>query len=87
MAEFQQKDMRGALFVNHRKQRDTQPDRTGTVMVAGTEYYISGWLEKIKQGEHAGETYLSIALSEKQARTRGAQPAPQPADFNDDIPF
>ena len=32
----------------HRKDKDEHPDRTGSIMVAGTEYWINGWLKKTR---------------------------------------
>lgn len=55
---FQQKENTGALFINNRKRKPSDPDRTGTLNVGGTEYRISGWLNKTKKGE----TYMRLAL-------------------------
>ncbi|HEY8879193.1 MAG TPA: hypothetical protein VIN03_16615 [Roseateles sp.] len=91
---------RGVLFVNDRKQRDSQPDRTGTLNVEGVEYFLDGWL-KTSQG---GKQFLSVSVKRKEkqhsappapsSRTHGDRPggpknrpAP-PADYDDsDIPF
>jgi hypothetical protein len=36
-------DNSGSLFKNDRKSKEAHPDITGSAMVGGAEYYISGW--------------------------------------------
>lgn len=67
MSDFTPKDMSGVLFVNDRKDKDTHPDRTGTAMIGGVEYYVSGWLKKGKKGP-----FLSLAFKPKEAAHRPA---------------
>ena len=76
----------GAIFVNDKKTTDNQPDRKGTLNVGGTEYWLSGWLKKDKNGN----PFMSLAVTPKeQQQTR---PAPQqtsqaPAYDNSEPPF
>lgn len=58
---YEQRDNSGTIFNNDRKEAQNQPDRTGTCMVDGVEYYISGW---VKQG--AKGPFMSIAFKRKQ---------------------
>jgi hypothetical protein len=58
---YEQRDNSGTIFKNDRKETQNQPDRTGTCMVDGVEYYISGW---VKQG--AKGPFMSIAFKRKQ---------------------
>lgn len=85
---FEQRDNSGSIFVNDRKEKDNHPDRTGTALIDGTEYYISGWLKKSKDGK----PFLSLAFKPKNTETKpeggglsGSRKASAPVD--DDIPF
>jgi hypothetical protein len=44
------RDNTGILFVNDRKSNEKHPDRTGTAMIDGKEYQVSGWLKQGKKG-------------------------------------
>lgn len=65
---------RGALFVNDRKERDTQPDRTGSLNVDGVEYFIDGWLKESRDGKK----FLSLSVKRKEKQPAAA-PAPRTA--------
>lgn len=85
MSDFVQKDGTGALFVNDRKEKDTQPDYTGTITVAGKQYRLAGWKKSGKKGG-----YLSLSVSDFQRKS--GKPADTGRstdgdDFNDDIGF
>ena len=41
-----EKDNRGAIWGNTRKEKDTQPDFTGNAMIDGVEYTIAAWKRK-----------------------------------------
>jgi hypothetical protein len=73
---FTPKDNTGSLWVNN------HPDRTGTIMVAGIQYYLNGWLKKTTDGK----PFLSLSVKRKdEARSRGGL---HKQDMNhDDIPF
>lgn len=85
---------RGVIFVNDRKQKDTHPDRTGTLNVEGVEYFIDGW---IKTSSKDGKQFLSLSVKRKDVQPtdkraggsdyrRPAQTVSQ-VDPEDDIPF
>lgn len=71
----------GTLFQNDRKEKDTHPDRTGTLNVDGVDYWISGWLKKTKDGK----PFLSLAIKRKDGAA-SAKPASK-LEAADDIPF
>jgi hypothetical protein len=94
---YEQRDNSGSVFVNDRKEKDTHPDRTGTAMINGVMYYVSGWLKQGSKGP-----FLSLAFKLKEDQTRNdvpirkqAQPRrPDPISsgpihhpLDDDIPF
>lgn len=66
-SNFQQKDMTGVLFYNSYKDKDTQPNYKGKVMIEGKEYSLSAWERKDKNGN----TYYSLqATSTDEQRSR-----------------
>lgn len=55
-----QKDNSGALFINDRKEKESQPDYTGKCVVNGRAMQISSW----KNTDKNGKAYLGLAFSE-----------------------
>lgn len=80
MTQYDNTD-RGVLFVNNRKERDTQPDRTGSLNVGGVEYFIDGWLKKSRDGNQ----FLSLSVKQKDKQPTAA-PAPRAAATHGDRP-
>lgn len=74
---------RGALFINDRKSTEKHPDRTGTINVEGTEYWLSGWIKK-KNGD--GAPYLSLSVQKKEQQQKAERPK-STFDEDSDIPF
>lgn len=60
---------RGVLFINDRKEKDSQPDRTGRLNVDGVEYWLDGWI-KSKDGKQ----YLSLSVKPKEQQGTGQAP-------------
>jgi hypothetical protein len=97
---YEQRDNSGTIFVNDRKEKDTHPDRSGTAMIDGVMYYVSGWLKQGSKGP-----FLSLAFKRKEdqpaqqslgSKGRSAPTRPDPIstgrprnnDMDDDqIPF
>lgn len=80
---FEQKDNSGSLFVNERQQPGTQqPDRSGSAMIDGVEYWVSGWLKKTQDGQ----TWLSLAFKRKEQRPPTRSPARRKSNDSEDFP-
>ena len=79
----EQRDNSGMLFVNDRKTKDTHPDRSGSAMIDGREYWMSGWIKKGAKGQ-----FLTLSFKPKQteeARVPGS--VDTAIDLNDQIPW
>ena len=70
---------RGSLFKNDRKETDKHPNYKGSLNVAGTDYWISAWIKKSKEGS----TFMSLSVEEK-----GKDNRKKVVEIDDsDIPF
>lgn len=58
------KNNRGALFVNHKKEHEKQPDYTGNANIRGKETQISAW----KNTSITGIEYLSLSFQDPQPK-------------------
>lgn len=89
---YEQKDNSGSLFRNDKQGVETRPDRTGSALIDGVEYWVSGWLKEGKSGQ-----FLSLAFKRKDAAKPAAprvdtrQPSNKPSgrinDMESDIPW
>ena len=88
---FEMKELRGSLFRNNKKEKNSQPDYNGSCKVNGVEYRLSAWLKETAQGEK----FFSMALTHPDTLPKkdGQNGAPEPAktlsapDDDDDLPF
>ena len=74
------KDNSGSLFINDRKEQDKHPDRTGTALIGGVEYRVSGWIKDGAKGK-----WLSLAFTPKDEARTNDKARQEP--FNDAIEF
>lgn len=79
----------GILGLNDRKEKDSHPDRKGSCIIDGVEYWVSGW-DKVNQYG----PFISLAFTRKDAKPShktGTVPVraapPSSNNFDDDIPF
>lgn len=81
-------NMRGVLFRNNRKEKDSQPDHTGSCEIDGIQYWVSAWIDVSKKGNK----FFSMSYKRKDAPS---QRDPDQRDGvneennngGDDIPF
>jgi hypothetical protein len=74
-------NLRGVLFKNDRKEKETHPDYKGSCEINGEEMWMSAWIKDGQRGK-----FMSISFTPKE------QPKPKndfkpEADFDEDIPF
>jgi|TARA_R110000803_G_scaffold9824_4_gene30628 uncharacterized protein (DUF736 family) len=68
---FEHKENSGSLFTNSKKEKDSQPDYTGTINIDGTLYQISAWNNEAKSGKkYFG---LKVTLPLKREERQGSQ--------------
>lgn len=85
MEKREVRDNSGVIFRNDKKVNDTHPDYKGSIMVAGIEYWISGWIKDGKSGK-----FMGLAVMQKDESRVPAKAAPAKGgfdDMSDDIPF
>jgi len=81
-------EMKGVLFANKERTKDSQPQAKGSCQIDGVEYFVSAWTNTAK----SGQKYQSLSFQRKdEVQAKGmaqakAAMAPEP-DFVDDIPF
>ena len=85
---YEQRDLSGSLFKNDKREKDTHPNLTGTVMIDGKEYWASGWTKERANGEK----WISLAFKPKEARNGTSPQMPAVGsytsdDLDDDVPF
>jgi hypothetical protein len=88
---YEQKENSGSLFKNSKKATDKHPDRTGSALIDGREYWVSGWVKQDKNGN----PWMSLAFKPKEEKRTGeaGQRNEAPArrspreDMDDSIPF
>jgi hypothetical protein len=70
-------NLRGVLFKNDRKEKDTHPDYKGSAEVGGVEYWLSAWIKSGKNGKFMS---LSFTAKEEPKDTRTLAERKRPKD-------
>lgn len=89
MADFDNTN-RGVLFNNkEKKTQDSHPDYSGSINVAGVDYWLSAWLKESKDGKK----FFSMSVKPKEQPARQvSEPTRKVSagsfeDMNSDVPF
>ena len=73
-------NMRGVLFRNDRKEKETHPDYKGSCEINGEEMWLSAWIKDGKNGK-----FMSLSFTAKeQPKSESFSPA---KDYDEDLPF
>ena len=70
---------RGAIWANV-KTKDTQPDFTGSILVDGKDYFLSGWKRKADANPKRPSIKPSCNIKENQPHAQPPQQSTQMAD-------
>jgi len=60
---YEKRDMSGTLFKNDKREKDSQPNATGTAIIDGVEYFISAWTKDGAKGK-----FQSLSFKRKDQR-------------------
>ena len=81
--EKQARGNSGVLFKNDKKETEKHPDYKGSILINGTDYWLSAWIKEGKSGK-----FMGSAVSPKETQ---AQPVKQASkrieDMDSDVPF
>lgn len=85
-------ELKGVLFKNAEKEKDTHPDYRGDCQIEGVSYFMDAWINTAESGRN----YMSFRFKKKEkqgtkpaAKTTTAKPAAKSGSdgMDDDIPF
>ena len=86
---YEMKEGSGKLFKNDKKQKKEDKDYQGSIMINGTEHWLSAWVNEGKNGK-----YFSVSVGkpkeQKNFKPGGDDEMPKSSGIQDDsldIPF
>jgi hypothetical protein len=101
--DFKHKPNSGSAFRNRRKERDSQADLTGDVIIevdcphCGKLVHFDMWLNIWRKVDRNGDEWFSTAFNPRRPRAEGEKPTPKKIEYpkgsdtgkaiDDDIPF
>ena len=78
-----EKDNRGRLSRNERKEKETHPDMKGSATINAVDYWISCWTKENDRGK-----WLSLSFEQKDSKPReGGRDQRRNARAGEDIPW
>lgn len=83
MSKEYDNNMRGVLFKNKDKEKDTHADYRGNCEIDGKQCWVDAWIKTPKAG---GDKFMSLSFKFKTAQQGGSrnqsarQPEPPPSD-------
>ena len=81
---YEQKDMTGSLWPNKKREKDTHPNVTGSVLIDGKTYYLSGWTKQTNDGVK----WISLSVKAAEEKKPESKAAVKEFDgMEGDIPF
>jgi hypothetical protein len=90
-------NLRGVLFKNERKEKDTHPDYKGSAEIGGVEYWLSAWIKAGKNGKFMSLSFSAKEEAPKDTRTLAERKRPKdevwragsqnPPEGFDEVPF
>lgn len=75
------KENSGNMKRNDKGGVESRPDYRGQINVAGTDYWLSGWIKDGDDGK-----WMSLSVQPKDAKP-AAKPAAKPQPEDEDLPF
>jgi len=79
---YELRDNSGSLFKNERKETESQPGYTGTVMVNGKEMRLAAWVKEGKRGK-----FFSLKFDEPREQNAATRQPVKQIDLDDEIPW
>ena len=80
---WEARDNSGSMFKNNRKEKDSQADMTGEVMIDGKTFWVNAWRKIDKNGN----PWYSFSFKEKEQRAAAPERNTRPTPDDDGIPF
>ena len=87
MSDYVQKNLKGNLFKNTKKESETQPDYTGSAKVNEVDYAMSAWINDGKNGKYLSVSFTSIAELQAKGIGQVVKAVENNVMPEDDIPF
>lgn len=85
------KQNRGAIWKNERKEQDSHPDFTGSLNIDGREYWVNAWKRAADAGPKSPALSFSVRPKDDHARRQSYADVKgrgsRNDDMNDDLPF
>ena len=81
---YELKDGQGSLFRNDKREKDSQPNATGTAMIGGVKYRVSAWT---KDGQKGKWQSLSFKPFDEPSYADRRDPKPLRHELDDEVPF